>query len=33
MPDLVPDLALDRSGPTGDLPIVLLHAGVADRRM
>jgi 3-oxoadipate enol-lactonase len=29
----MPDLALDRAGPTGDLPIVLLHAGVADRRM
>lgn len=29
----VPDLILDRAGPTGDLPVVLLHAGVADRRM
>jgi len=29
----MPDLALDRAGPPGDLPIVLLHAGVADRRM
>lgn len=29
----MPDLALDRSGPTGDLPVVLVHAGVADRRM
>jgi 3-oxoadipate enol-lactonase len=31
------DIAYDRSGPTGDptgrLPIVLLHAGIADRRM
>lgn len=26
-------LAHDRAGPTGDLPLVLLHAGVADRRM
>ncbi len=26
-------LAFDRAGPTGDLPVVLLHAGVADRRM
>ena len=26
-------LAYDRAGPTGDLPLVLLHAGVADRRM
>ncbi len=32
MPATAP-LALDRSGPTGDLPVVLLHAGVADRRM
>ena len=32
MPAIAP-LALDRSGPTGDLPVVLLHAGVADRRM
>jgi 3-oxoadipate enol-lactonase len=27
------DLELDRAGPSGDLPVVLLHAGVADRRM
>ena len=27
------DLAHDRSGPAGDLPLLLLHAGVADRRM
>ena len=27
------DLAFDRAGPTGDLPVLLLHAGVADRRM
>ncbi len=33
VPDRVPDLALDRAGPTGDLPVVLIHAGVADRRM
>lgn len=26
-------LAYDRAGPRGDLPIVLIHAGVADRRM
>ena len=26
-------LAFDRSGPTGDVPVLLLHAGVADRRM
>ena len=26
-------IAYDRSGPRGDLPVVLLHAGVADRRM
>ena len=26
-------LAHDRSGPAGDLPLLLLHAGVADRRM
>ena len=26
-------LAHDRSGPVGDLPLLLLHAGVADRRM
>jgi 3-oxoadipate enol-lactonase len=29
----VTPLQLDRTGPTGDLPVVLLHAGVADRRM
>lgn len=29
----VTSLELDRAGPTGDLPVVLLHAGVADRRM
>lgn len=27
------ELAFDRTGPTGDVPILLLHAGVADRRM
>lgn len=26
-------IAYDRGGPRGDLPIVLIHAGVADRRM
>ncbi len=26
-------IAYDRAGPRGDLPIVLIHAGVADRRM
>lgn len=26
-------LAFDRSGPTGDVPVLLVHAGVADRRM
>src|SRR4051794_37744176 len=26
-------LAYDRAGPTGRLPIVLLHAGIADRLM
>lgn len=26
-------IAYDRAGPQGDLPVVLLHAGVADRRM
>ena len=26
-------IAYDRAGPRGDLPIVLLHAGIADRRM
>ena len=26
-------LAYDRAGPTGGTPVVLLHAGVADRRM
>ncbi len=27
------ELAFDRSGPAGDVPVLLLHAGVADRRM
>lgn len=27
------DIAYDRAGPHGDLPVVLLHAGIADRRM
>ena len=26
-------IAYDRAGPGGDLPVVLIHAGVADRRM
>ena len=26
-------LAFDRAGPTGDLPVLLVHAGIADRRM
>lgn len=26
-------IAYDRAGPRGELPVVLLHAGVADRRM
>lgn len=26
-------LAFDRAGPSGDLPVVLVHAGIADRRM
>lgn len=26
-------IAYDRAGPRGDLPVVLVHAGVADRRM
>ena len=26
-------IAYDRAGPCGDLPVVLIHAGVADRRM
>ncbi|MGH3504069.1 MAG: alpha/beta fold hydrolase [Nocardioidaceae bacterium] len=26
-------IAYDRAGPRGDLPLVLLHAGIADRRM
>ena len=26
-------LAYDRAGPRGDLPVVLIHAGIADRRM
>src|SRR5688572_31762307 len=29
----MPDLAYDRAGPVGDVPILLVHAGVADRRM
>ena len=29
----MPDLAYDRAGPLGDVPLVLGHAGVADRRM
>ncbi|MGZ5400478.1 MAG: alpha/beta fold hydrolase [Nocardioides sp.] len=29
----MPDLAYDRAGPVGDLPLLLVHAGVADRRM
>jgi pimeloyl-ACP methyl ester carboxylesterase len=28
-----PPLAYDRAGPTGDTPILLIHAGIADRRM
>jgi len=31
--DSVTHLAYDRAGPVGDLPILLVHAGVADRRM
>jgi 3-oxoadipate enol-lactonase len=27
------DLAYDRHGPSGRLPVVLVHAGIADRRM
>ena len=27
------EIAYDRAGPTGGLPLVLLHAGIADRRM
>lgn len=27
------DLAYDRAGPTGGVPVLLIHAGVADRRM
>lgn len=27
------DLAYDRAGPVGDVPVLLVHAGVADRRM
>lgn len=30
---VVTTLAHDRAGTTGELPVVLLHAGVADRRM
>lgn len=26
-------IAYDRAGPVGDLPILLIHAGIADRRM
>ena len=26
-------LTYERSGPTGSTPILLLHAGIADRRM
>jgi 3-oxoadipate enol-lactonase len=26
-------IAYDRAGPRGDVPVVLLHAGIADRRM
>lgn len=26
-------IAYDRAGPTGDTPVVLVHAGIADRRM
>jgi pimeloyl-ACP methyl ester carboxylesterase len=26
-------IAYDRAGPRGQLPVVLIHAGVADRRM
>jgi pimeloyl-ACP methyl ester carboxylesterase len=26
-------IAYDRAGPRGDLPVVLIHAGIADRRM
>ena len=34
MPSLTPSgIAFDRSGPPGATPVVLLHAGVADRRM
>lgn len=29
----MPDLAHDRAGPVGDVPLLLVHAGVADRRM
>lgn len=32
-PPSSPDLVHDRAGPSGDLPVVLLHAGIADRRM
>lgn len=27
------DIAYDRAGPQDDLPVVLIHAGIADRRM
>lgn len=26
-------IAYDRAGPSGELPVVLIHAGIADRRM
>jgi pimeloyl-ACP methyl ester carboxylesterase len=26
-------IAYDRAGPTGEVPVVLIHAGIADRRM
>ncbi|QBR92094.1 alpha/beta fold hydrolase [Nocardioides euryhalodurans] len=29
----MPSLAFDRAGPTGSVPVLLVHAGVADRRM
>ena len=32
-PHLPSQLAHDRSGPRGQVPVVLIHAGVADRRM
>ena len=34
MTSYTPDgIAYDRAGPRGGLPVVLIHAGVADRRM